>query len=166
MKTEKELNKIKKELKNHEERISKLEEKRLAEVPLFQEEIKGIEKLVQKTGIPKEKIREIFDLEENILTVVESVGKDDKEKIKNISLLVLLGYKYFFKKNELFSQEIRRNVAENGVPLDNFASVLNEIMPSLIRRKGKTKSPKTTYRLTVLGESKARELIKQLCEKD
>jgi len=166
METEKEINQIKKELDNHEKRISKLEEKRLAEVPLFQGEIKGIEKLVQKTGIPKEKIREIFDLEENTLTVVKFAGKDDKEKIKNISLLVLLGYKYFFEKNELFSQEIRRNVAENGVPLDNFASVLNEIMPSLIRRKGKPKSPKTTYRLIVLGESKARELIKQLCEKD
>ena len=163
MEIEKEINKIKKELRDHEERISKLEGE-LPEVLQVQEKIEGIEKLAKKINIAKEKIGEIFDLKKEVLTVVKIIGKNDKEKIKNISLLVLLSYKYFFGRNEIFSQEIRRNVAENGIPLNNFASYLNEIIPSLIRRKGKFRSPKTTYSLTTLGKSRAREIIKKICE--
>lgn len=53
-------------------------------------------------------------------------------------------------------------MGENGIPLQNFATYLNELVPSLVRRKGKPKSPKTTYRLLPYGESRAKELIKQL----
>lgn len=126
----------------------------------------GIKKLVKKTKVSEEKIREIFDMEDEILTVIKVSGSNSKEKTQSVSLLTLLGYKYFINKAEVSTQEIRRNVAENAIPLENFATYLNELVPSLIRRKGKTKSPKTTYRLMVFGESKARELIKQLCEKD
>lgn len=126
----------------------------------------GIKKLVKKTKVSEEKIREMFDLEDEILTVIKVNGSNPKEKTQSVSLLTLLGYKYFINKAEVSAQEIRRNVAENAIPLENFATYLNELVPSLIRRKGKAKSPKTTYRLMVFGESKARELIKQLCEKD
>lgn len=161
MKIEKEINKIKKELEDHKERISKLENK-LPSISRIQEGIEGIEKLAKEIGLTKEKIREIFDIEENILTVVKTVGENNKEKIKNVSLLVLLGYKYLFERNELFSKEIRRNVAENDIPLNNFATYLKEIIPTLIRRKGKHKSTKTTYRLTTLGEAKAKKLLKEM----
>lgn len=126
----------------------------------------GIKKLVKKTKVSEEKIREIFDLEDEILTVIKVNGSNPKEKTQSVSLLTLLGYKYFINKAEVSAQEIRRNVAENAIPLENFATYLNELVPSLIRRKGKARSPKTTYRLMVFGESKAKELIKQLCEKD
>lgn len=125
-----------------------------------------IKNLVKKTKVSEEKIREIFDLEDEILTVIKVNGSNPKEKTQSVSLLTLLGYKCFINKAEVSAQEIRRNVAENAIPLENFATYLNELVPSLIRRKGKAKSPRTTYRLMVFGESKARELIKQLCEKD
>jgi len=169
MTLDEEIMNIKRRLKDHENRLQELEKvfrisKGEKQEICLSKTNKGIEKLAEKIGITKEKIREIFDIEENISTVVKTVGENYKEKIKNISLLALLGYEYFFGRNKLFSQEIRRNVAENGIPLDNFASYLNEIIPSLIRRKGKTKSSKTTYRLTILGKSEARKLLKNLCE--
>ena len=169
MKIEKEINEIKNFLQHHEERLSKLEGLFQSKPPLEKRRAVGIKELVKKTGVSEEKIKELFDFEKDSLTVLTSLdklGKNDKERTKNITLLTLLGYKYFFGKDEIFSQEIRRNVAENNVPLNNFGSYLNELVPSFIRRKGKLKSPKTTYKSTVLGISKARELIKKLCGKN
>src|SRR3989304_1879977 len=87
----------------------------------------GIKKLIKKTGVSEEKIREIFDLEDRLLTVIQVSGSSPKEKTQNISLLTLLGYKYFLDKGEVSAQEIRRNVGENGIPLENFATYLNEL---------------------------------------
>ena len=126
----------------------------------------GIKKLTKKTGVSEEKIREIFDFEDELLTVVQISGLNPKEKTQNISLLTLLGYKYFLDKNNVSAQEIRRNVGENGIPLENFATYLNELVPSSVRRKGKPRSPKTTYRLMIFGESEARRVLKQLCGKN
>ena len=106
----------------------------------------------------------VYDLEGNSLTIVKIFGEDDREKIKNITLLVLLGYKYILGNNEVLSKEIRRNVAENRISLNNFATYLKEITPSLIRRKGKLRSPNTIYKLTTLGEVSARDLLKKICE--
>ena len=63
----------------------------------------------------------------------------------------------------MLAKEIKRNVAENNIPINNFATYINEMSPSLIRRKGKLRSPKTTYKLTPYGEAKARELIQIMC---
>lgn len=164
MEIEKEINQIKKELERHEERISELERPIKVKEPEISRKPKdGVKRLAKKVNISEEKIGEIFDFEDEILTLVKVIGSNPKEKTQNISLLVLLGYKYCFNKNEVLSQEIRRNVGENGISLENFATYLNELVPSMIRRKGKRKSPKTTYRLIAYGESRARELIKKIC---
>jgi len=165
MEIEKEMHQIKKELREHGERIIELEKSIKGKEPeMSKKPVDGVKKLAEKVGISEEKIGEIFDFEDEILTLVKAIGANPKEKPQNISLLVLLGYKYCFNKNEVLSQEIRRNVGENGIPLENFATYLNELVPSLVRRKGKRKSPKTTYRLISYGESRAKELIKKLCE--
>jgi hypothetical protein len=163
METEKEINQIKKELENHRERISELEKLIKTKKPeILKKPENGIKRLAQKVNVSEKKIKEIFNFEDETLTLVKVIGANPKEKTKNVSLLVFLGYKYCFNKNEVLSQEIRRNVGENGIPLENFATYLNELIPSLVRKKGKPKSSKTTYRLTVFGESKARELIKKI----
>jgi len=168
------INEIENRLREYEERLSKLESA-FQSRPLSEDIASGRNKeLAKRINVDEEKLNQLLDKlfhieKENILTVIEpseKLGKNDKERTKNITLLTLLGYKYFFGKDEIFSQEIRRNVAENNVPLNNFGSYLNELVPSFIRRKGKLKSPKTTYKLTVLGKSKARELIKKLCGKN
>jgi len=164
MEIEKEINQIKKELERHEERISELERPIKVKEPEISRKPKdGVKRLAKKVNISEEKIGEIFDFEDEILTLVKVIGSNPKEKTQNISLLVLLGYKYCFNKDEVLSQEIRRNVGENGISLENFATYLNELVPSMVRRKGKRKSPKTTYRLIAYGESRARELIKKIC---
>lgn len=159
----KKLEGLEKRLEEHRKRISVLES--LKEKPkIFKEPTSGMEKLAEKANVSKECIERIFDIEENALTLTKVIGKDEEEKTQNISLLVLLGYEYFFEKDGVIASELRRNVAENRIPVNNFATHLNEIIPSLIRRKGKPRSPKTTYKLTISGKSTARELIKKLCK--
>jgi DNA-binding HxlR family transcriptional regulator len=122
------------------------------------------ERLAEKIGVKSEKIKELFDVENNSLTLLKVIGEDERDKTKKISLAVLLGYKYTVGNEQVFSKEIRRNVAENRISVNNFATYLNEMIPSLIRRTGKPKSPKTTYRLTPLGEAEAKEILKKLCK--
>lgn len=165
---EEEIIKIKKKLEEHEKRIANLE-KNISKKQEHKEretlEIKeGIERLTRKIGVPEEKIKELFDFEGNTLTSVKVIGKNEKEKTQNIVLIVILGYKYFYGIEEILAKEIKRNVAENRISINNFATHLKEITPSLIRKKGVPKSPKTIYKLTVLGESTAREILKKLCE--
>jgi len=160
-----EIEKMKKILEDHEKRIKLLEgtseeSKTSEQIPPHQKE----EILAKKANVSEENIKKVYDLEENSLTLTKLAGADDREKTKNAALLVLLGYKYFYGKGEVLSQEIRRNVAEHKIPLNNFASYLKEITPSLIRIKGKVRSPKTTYRITTLGEANARDLLKRTCE--
>lgn len=161
-----EISKLRTVVEDHEKRIQELEgaiKKREPQITYGRADVEGIEKLVKKTGVNKAKINGIFDLEENQLTVVKTLGEKDKDKTQNTTLLVLVGYKYLLGKDKILSQEIRRNVAENNIALNNFSTYINEISPSLIRRKGKLRSPKTVYKLTPLGETRARELIKKVC---
>lgn len=162
-----ELSEMKKKLMEHEKRIEALEDafagSRTEEVGKVQTRT-NIKKLARKIEVSQERIEELFDIENNTLTLLKIAGKDDEEKTKKISLAVLIGYKYLLGTKEILASEIRRNVAENRVSLSNFATHLNGIIPSLIRRKGKSRSKKTTYKLTTLGEAEARAVLKKLCE--
>lgn len=161
---------IKKKLEEHGERIQKLEriviEEGKEEGYKIDKSKEGIKRFAEKINVSKEDIKKTFDLDGNNLTLVKIIGEKDREKTINATLLVLLGYKYFFSKDEMPSQEIRRNVAENKIPTDNFATYLQEIIPSFIRRKGKPKSPKTMYKLTISGEDEAKELLKKYVKED
>ena len=166
--TSKEIRKI---LIEHEKRIQKLEkiikgkdefsvERQRDEV----KELKSIQNLAKKSKVHEKCLKELFDIENNGLTLLKIVGQDELEQTKNATLLVLLGYKYIFGNNEIGAKEIRRNVAENRVTLNNFATHLNKIIPKLVRRKGKLKSPRTKYKLTVPGEVEAKVLLQKICE--
>jgi hypothetical protein len=162
-----ELKIMKKTLEDHEKRIKSLENMLKGSKGEEITTLEGkpqIERLAQKIGVTIDKIKELYDIEDNKLTLLKVEGKDEREKTRKISLTVLSGYKYLLGNEEISATEIRRNVAENRVALNNFATYLNEIIPSLIRRKGKPKSPKTTYKLTPLGEAEAKEVLKKLCE--
>jgi len=161
-----EIEKIKVKLEDHEKRIRSLEDTFVSTKgeETVMEGKANIEKLAQKVGVPIGKVEELYDIEDSKLTLLKVIGEDEREKTRKISLGVLLGYKYLFSNEEILATELKRNVAENRVSLNNFATYLNEVIPSLIRRKGKPKSRKTTYRLTPLGEAEAREVLKKLCE--
>jgi len=169
MRIDEEIMKINKKLEEHDVKIKELEKilrisKAVKQKVYITSSEEGLEKIAEKTGIEKEKIQMIYDLEEEQLTLLSVVGKDDREKIKNAALLVLLGYKYIFGEDNILSKEIRRNIAVNRITINNFATILNDIIPSFICKKGKPKSPKTTYKLTLRGEAEAKELLKELCK--
>ncbi len=157
---------IQKQLEDHEKRIHELEKSLIGEGEEGKyptgKSTRKTQNLAGKIGVTEDDIEKIFDIEADSLTLVQAVGKDDKEKTKNLTLLALLGYRYFFSVGEVLSSELKRNTVENRIPVNNFATYLNEITPSLIRRKGKFGSKKTVYRLTALGEVEARELLKNL----
>jgi len=159
------IEKIKKQLEEHAGRIQELERiligERREERHTIGKPTEAIKRLAEKAKVSEEDIKKIFDLEENSLTLVKVIGEDNEERTKSLTLLVLLGYKCFFDMNDVLSQEIRRNLAENRVSLSSYSYYLNAITPSFVRRKGKVKSPKTTYRLTTLGEAEAREVLKR-----
>jgi len=167
MRLEKEVAELKLKLEEHEKRIKSLENmilgRKTEEITLMEGKV-DFERLYEKIGVNSEKIRELFDIENNSLTLLKVMGEDERDKTKKISLAVLLGYKYAFGNEQVLAKEIRRNVAENRMPVNNFATYLNEMIPSLIRRIGKPRSPKTTYKLTPLGEAEAKEILKKLCE--
>ena len=162
-----EFSKIKEKIMEHEKRIKALEDafagSKTEEVKTLQSRT-NIKKLAKKIKVSPERIEELFDIENNTLTLLKIAGKDGEEKTQKTSLAVLIGYKYFLGSTEILASEIKRNVAENRVSVNNFATYLNEIIPSLIRRKGKSRSRKTTYKLTPLGEAEARAVLKELCE--
>lgn len=161
--SEKELRLLKEKLQDHDRRIIELENilKVEKEIPVVKKGA-GIQKLGAKLGIPVKKFDEIYDVEESMLTLINHVGANHKDKVQNIVLLTLFGYKLFFEQEEVLSQEIRRNVVENRISLSNFGTYLNDLIPRLLRRKGKLRSPKTSYKLTIQGEVKAKDLIKEI----
>lgn len=164
---ENELRILKAMVAKHEERLSLLEKqlvqpKSLNVVTTYADSWKN---LSTKIGAPEEKIKEVFHLEGEQLVVTKVEAKDDKEKTQNICLLALLGYKYLLLKDEVKTGELRRNVAENGVRLENFATYLGELIPSKIYRKGKPKSNQLSYKLVLSGEVYAKGLLKSLISK-
>lgn len=163
--SEEELRLLKEKAHDHDTRIADLEKilKVKEEMPAIKETA-GIQKLATKLGIPVGKLDEIFDKDGSELTIINHSGTDVRNKTQNITLLTLFGYKIYFGLEEVLSQEIRRNVAENGISLGHFSKYLNELIPRLLRRKGKLRSPKTTYRLNIQGEVKAKKLIKSIVD--
>jgi hypothetical protein len=162
-----ELSEIRKELRDHEKRIKALEDafKGSKTVGIKKAPVgSNLQKLAEKIGVAPERIEELFDKENNTLTLVKIIGENVEEKTQKASLAILIGYKYFLGIKEVLAGELRRNVAESRIPVDNFATYLNKIIPSFIRRKGKPKSRKTTYKLTTYGEAEAKEVLKKLCE--
>jgi len=157
-------------LKEHEKRIKELE--RIVSRLMGKEEreteeakiVANFQKFSRKTGIDIPVLKRLFDVEEREITLLKIIGDSTKEKVQNITLVILLAYKHLFDMEEVLAHEIRRNVAELGVSLNNFSRHLNEIKPRFIRRKGKPKSPRTVYKLTMEGEIKAREILRNLSE--
>src|SRR4030042_655394 len=117
-----EIKKIKEILEEHEKRIKLLENmipsSRSEVTPVYAGKV-DFTKLAQKVGISIEKITELFDIENDTLTLLKTLGEDEREKTKRISLTVLFGYKYSLGNERVLSKELKRNVAENRVPVNN-----------------------------------------------
>lgn len=106
----------------------------------------------------------VFEEQDNKIIVTHVNGETPKDKTQNITLLTLLGYKSKLNQNEILSNLIRDNVAMNMVPLDNFGTYINRLIPRYILRIGKAKSTNVKYKLTTFGEAFAKNLLKELNE--
>jgi septal ring factor EnvC (AmiA/AmiB activator) len=154
------IEKIEERIQNHEERISKLER-----IPSAEKIVEpGLQKFSEFVQLSEEVIKNIFDFDfsESKLTPLKPIGVGTKEKTQSIVLATLLAYKHVFGKTEIPASELRRIVEENRIPADNFARNLNEIIPSLIRRKGE--GSKTSYKLTTAGKKEAKEIVRKMAE--
>jgi hypothetical protein len=154
---------IQKILENHEKRITDLEKrlpKEVETIPISLEE--GIKKFANKLGISEIQIKSVFDFEADSLNLIRIDGNDEREKTQNATLVLLLGYRHCYNNDEVSSIEIRRNLAENKISINNFSTHLNRIITSFLRRKGAVKSAKTSYKLTIPGEVKAKEIVKRI----
>lgn len=123
--------------------------------------IRELEKFFEKDGdlSPLKMKEEIWDIEGEQLTLLKFIGSNIQEKIENIALLTLLGYKKKLGKEKIEASEIKRNVGLNGVPTENFGTYMKEMIPQLILRVGKARSIKVAYKLTSFGESKAKKIL-------
>ena len=108
----------------------------------------------------------LFDIEGESLTVLHGIGEKIEEKAQNTALLTLLGYKEKLNTEKVLASEIRRNVAVNKIPVENFATYINHLIPQFIIRIGKARSNKVSYKLTAFGLSKAKELQKAIFENE
>ena len=104
----------------------------------------------------------LFDIEGESLTVLNVIGDKIEEKAQNIALLTLLGYKEKLNTEKVLASEIRRNVAVNKIPVENFGTYINHLIPQSVIRIGKTRSNKVSYKLTAFGLAKAKELQKAI----
>ncbi len=139
----------KKILENHEDRIKKLE-------ALIQ---------VDKVAALEPIKENIWDIEGNDLTITRIIGEKNEEKTQNTALLALLGYKEKFNQDKVLASELRRNVAINKIPIENFGTYINQLIPQSILRVGKIKSNKLAYKLTAFGYARAREILSKILEK-
>ncbi len=112
--------------------------------------------------IQKEFSDETFEENEGKIIVTQTIGDKPKEKIKNIVLLSLLGYKQKLGETDVHASKLRENAATHGMPLENFGTYVKELIPQSIIKKGKKGSNLVTYKLTLFGESKAKNLLKEI----
>lgn len=109
-------------------------------------------------------LEDIFDIDGDDLTLLKISGEKTKDKSQNVALLVLLGHKEKFNNEKIHSSLIKKNVALHGIPIENFGTHLNELIPQSIIRMGKKGSNKVVYKLTLFGEAKAKRLRREILE--
>jgi hypothetical protein len=115
-----------------------------------------------ETGSPEN----LVDIEGDSLTLLKTLGEKTEEKTKNTALLTLFEYKEKLGKEKILASEIRRNVALNKIPLENFGTYLNNLIPQCILRVGKTRSKTALYKLTAFGYAKAKDIKKEILKNE
>lgn len=105
---------------------------------------------------------EVWNVEGENLNLLKTIGEGTREKTKNTALLVLLGYNKKLFKEKVLASDLRRSVAIHKIPLENFGTYLNELIPQSIIRSGKVGSTKAEYKLTHYGKALAEDLLKEI----
>ncbi|PIU88860.1 hypothetical protein COS64_02215 [archaeon CG06_land_8_20_14_3_00_37_11] len=156
---------IKKKIKNINDRLIMLENIIKKKTNKYMESEKNLDYLSKKVNASITLLKQIFEFEGDNIMLLKIPGVDTKKQIQESTLLILLAFKYYIKKEEILSTEIKKILSEHGIPLNNFATHLKEIIPLFIRTIGKKKSTNISYRLTIPGEVRAVEILKNSLER-
>lgn len=123
---------------------------------------KGVEKLAKDAGVTRGQLNQIFDLGKDDLTIsVEAGGESDKEKQLRATLVILTGFSYCYRKEEIHSIDLKKKLKILGIPIANLARNLAEY-PRFVLSIGKPKSPKFRYKITVPGKREGLRIIREL----
>jgi hypothetical protein len=159
---------IKKKLEEHEKSIKKLESVLEQEKGKSTKEIgvdigTVIEKLSKDAGIPEERVRHVFDFEDEDLNLIATVeGKNEDEKQFKATVCILTAYHYCYGRDEIKSQDLRKKLAWLDIKsLVNLSTNLAKYKRFIIP-KGKPRSPEFSYKITIPGIKKGLEIIKEL----
>ncbi|MCW1296723.1 MAG: hypothetical protein OH319_03515 [Candidatus Parvarchaeota archaeon] len=168
MVTEKEFNELKRRVEKLEEQIKELIGESTKPILTFSYEEKMT--IFAKTiGISLENLRSIIKVDtENyeVFILKPIIGKNEEEKQFKTSLVILTVYKNIFNRDEILSQKLRTILEKHGIKsLINLSTNLSKHKQYIIP-KGKPKSSKYKYKLTLPGENKGKELIKELVTSD
>ncbi|RLG44251.1 MAG: hypothetical protein DRN81_04915, partial [Thermoproteota archaeon] len=127
---------------------------------------RSLQEMAADLGISIQNLFEVYDRDDDSITVIKVKGQYIKDRIKSIALLILFGYRVFFDRDGIPAQEIKRNVEEHKLPISNFWKCLDELSPTHLRIKRGRRSGSTPLHLTESGMSKAKELVVALLGKE
>jgi predicted HAD superfamily phosphohydrolase len=165
--TEEEFSDLKKRVEKLEQKIQELTE-RPPKATFISSYEQKIEKFAESIGITIEKLKNVVEIDfdnQDIFILKPITGKNEEEKQLKSSLIILTIYKNIFGENEIFSQKLRESLKKLGIKsLINLSTNLSKYKQFIIP-KGKRSSKKYKYMLTLPGETKGKELIKELSEK-
>ena len=106
-------------------------------------------------------IKELFDIFDNKLNLIKPLFEDENNRVRihNVVLIILICYKYILKEEIVLSSEIQIILKTQNISLNNYRTYMREICFDLILSVEGDTSQDFSYRLTNNGEIKAIELI-------
>jgi len=104
------------------------------------------------------KIFDVFNSELNLIMPLFE-NENNRLRIQNVVVIILLCFKYVLKKEVVLSSEIQRILRTQNISLSNYRTYMREInFDLIISVEGETLQDHS-YRLTINGEKKAIDLI-------
>lgn len=122
---------------------------------------KGIEELAKDLGIEQERIRELFEFEEQGIHILEALKGTTESKTQfSTALAYLTTYYYYFREQEIESSKLYRIMEDLGIgALGHLYSNLCKNRKLLIPKKANKKI--NTYRITTPGIKKGVSLLSE-----
>ncbi len=113
-------------------------------------------------------LRRIFDIFNSELNLIMSLFENENNRIKiqNVAVIVLLCFRYVLKKEIVLSSEILQILKTQNISLSNYRTYMREISFDLSVGVEGEISQDYSYRLTNNGEKKAIDLISKIFGSD
>ena len=123
----------------------------------------SIKKLAKDANITIDQLRQIFDFEEEDLTLLtEIIGKNEEERQFKATLLMLTGLSYCYGREEILSPDLKERLARLDIrSLTNLSANLRKYRQYILL-KGRPGDPRARYKITGPGKRKGLGMILEL----